>query len=218
MPNPNATPFLKSQEEITDIIISALPAGYLYKNNDGLRQIINGYAKTYFEIAKDIQKIFDDLFTININNQFLDKFLGEYGLPNVIFPSIQNASQAVSAISAMRVARKLASKEDFENFMALLGFTIKFYHNQNTLLDHYIYPYTYPRIYGGIKPKNKITWLVEIVDNSQSKANYGMSHPRYYYNSTSDTVFAKKILDYLKPSYIIFKYIDSSFKELYNIS
>lgn len=215
---PNATPFLKTQEEIRDLMLSALPNGYLYRNNDGLNKILDGFAKSYLQIAKDIQQIFDDLFTINTTNQFLNNFLGEYGLPNVIFPSIESPQQAVSAISMMKVARNLNSKEDYQNFMTLLGFEVYFYHYQNTMLDHHIFPYTYPKIFGGVRPKNKLTWLVEIVSKNTSKANFGVSHPRYFYNPTSSTLNAKKILAYLKPDYIIFKNIDADFKALYNLS
>ena len=199
-------------------MLSTFPSGYLYSNNEGLRQIIEGIAQTYCQISKDVQKVFDDLFFINKDNQFLQEFLAEYGLPNIIFPNINNAEQAAFAISMTKQSRLLVSKEDFENFLLLLGYNVKFYHYQNTLIDHYIYPYTYPKIYGGIVPKNKITWLIDIVEGSQSQANYGLPHPIYYFNPLQDTNFVKKVLDYFKPDYIIFKYLNQKTKDFYGIS
>jgi len=215
---PNATPFLGSQDDIAELMLSAFPNGYLYRNNAGLKKIINGFAKSYYEVVKDIQKVFDDLFNINANNQFLDNYLSEYGLPNVIFPDIQNSEQAAFAITAMRVANTLVSENDYINFLALLGLEVKFYHYQNTLLPHHGFPYTLPMILGGVPPKNKLTWLIDVVDESNSQANLGVPAPIYLFNSTADTNFAKKILAYLKPDYIIFKYLDSETKALYGIS
>jgi hypothetical protein len=216
MPNtPNATPYLKSVEEITELMVSSLPQGYLYKNNEGIRQILEGFSKTYFEIAQKIQKAFEDLFEINVDNQFLDKFLGEYGLPNVIFPSIENNEQAVFAISMMRASKDLVSLEDFENFLALLGLNVEFFHYQNSLHDHYFFPYTLPMILGGVAPKNKITWLVYINETFSSEANLGVPTPMILYNSSVNSTYVKNILDYLKPDYIIFKYITKETKDLY---
>lgn len=215
---PNATPFLGSKEEIANLMLSAFPNGYLYRNNDGLKIIINGFAKSYYDVVKDIQQVFDDLFNITKDNQFLDNYLLEYGLPNVVFPDIQNSEQAAFAITAMKTANTLVSEADYVNFLALLGFEVKFYHYQNTLLSHHVFPYVLPIILGGIPPKNKVTWLVDVVDEGSPQANLGISAPIYLFNPTADTDFAKKILAFLKPDYILFKYLDSETKALYGIS
>ena len=214
---PNATPFLKSVDQITELMLSAFPPGYLYRNNKGLREIVSGFAVELLEASKKIQKVSDDYFYITETNGFLDRWLAEYGLPNVIFPDVSTPQKAVFAITMMKVARNLVSKEDYENFMKLIGFDVKFYHYQNTMSKHHLFPYTLPMILGGVPPKNKITWLIYIVNNSQSEANLGLPTPMILRNPSSDINFAKKILDYLKPDYIIFKYITKDFKDLYAI-
>lgn len=215
---PNATPFLKSKEDIANVMLSAFPNGYLYRNNDGLKKIINGFAKSYYDVVKDIQIVFDDYFNITKDSQFLDNFLAEYGLPNIVFPDIENAEQAAFAISSMKMANTLVSENDYVNFLALIGLEVKFYHYQNTLLPHHSFPYTLPMILGGVPPKNKVTWLIDLVAESDSQANLGVPAPIYLFNPSQDTAFAKKILAYLKPDYIIFKYLDSETKTFYGIS
>lgn len=215
---PNATPFIKSKEEIADLMLSAFPNGYLYRNNEGLEKIINGFAKSYYTVVKDIQKVFDDYFNITKSSQFLDNYLGEYGLPNIIFPNIENAEQAAFAISATKIANTLVSETDYVNFLQFIGVEVKFYHYQNTLLPHHSFPYTLPMILGGVPPKNKVTWLVDLVDSSDSQANLGVPAPIYLFNPIQDTGFAKKILAYLKPDYIILKYLDRETKTFYGIS
>lgn len=214
---PNSTPFLNTKEEIKSVLISALPGGYLYKNNEGINQILDGFVEYFYDISKDIRKVVDDLYTINEQSQFLDKYLSQYGLPNVIFPNITNNAQAVLAISGMKVARNLVSKEDYENFLLTLGVEICLYHYQNELIEHTYYPYVYPKIYGGVGPKKKLTWLVDIVENSNSQANYGVPYPRYYYNPSAGSLYAKNVLDYLKPDYILFQYLNAELKALYGI-
>ena len=213
----NSTPFLETKEDILKVLISGLPKGYLYSNNEGINQLLNGFVESYFLIVKDIQKYFNDCFYLNTDNQFLDRFLTEYGLPNVIFSDIQNAEQSVLAITMMRLAKTLKSKEDYINFLALLGINVEFYHYQNTLAEHHYFPYTYPKIYGGIPPKNKLTWLVYINEESTAQSNYPTIYPRLYCNSNSNFNFVKNILDYLKPDYIIFKYITSEEKADFDI-
>lgn len=215
---PNATPFLGSKEDIAELMLSAFPNSYLYRNNDGLKKIINGFAKSYYDVVKDIQDVFDDFFNITKDSQFLDKYLAEYGLPNVIFPDIENSEQAAFAISAMKTVNTLVSETDYVNFLALIGLEVKFHHYQNTLLPHHGFPYVFPMILGGVPPKNKVTWLVDVVDSSDSQANLGVTAPIYLFNPTEDTNFAKKILAYLKPDYIIFRYLDSATKALYGIT
>lgn len=215
---PNATPYLKSEEDVIQIMKTSLPNGYLYSDNDGINKIINGLAVSYYNNIKKIQKHFDDLFTINKDNQYLERFLGEYGLPNVIFPDIENNEQAAFAISAMRQVQYLETKQDYQDFLLLLGVKVNFYHYQNEMLDHHKFPYTLPMILGGVKPKNKITWLVEIIEESAINYNLNKPTPMILYNPQADTLFAKKVLEYLKPDYIIFKYIDAETKSLYGIS
>lgn len=214
---PNSTPFLNTKEEIKSVLISALPGGYLYRNNDGVNQILDGFTNYLYDISEEIRQVVEDFYYIDNDNQFLDRFLAQYSLPNVIFPNIENADQAVLAIAGMKVARDLVSKEDYENFLLTLGVNIRLYHYQNELLEHCLYPYVYPKIYGGVAPKKKITWLVYIVENSDSQANYGVPYPRYYYNSSAGLLYAKNVLDYLKPDYIIFQYINAEIKALYGI-
>lgn len=213
----NATPFLETKEDILKVLLSGLPKGYLYKDNEGVNQLLGGFVESYFLIVKDIQKYFNDYFYLNVNNQFLDRFLSEYGLPNVIFPNIENAEQAVLAITMMKLANTLKSKEDYKTFLFLLGLDVEFYHYQNTLVDHHYFPYTLPMILGGIPPKNKLTWLVYINENSTSQANLGLPTPMILRNPTANTLYAKNILDYLKPDYIIFKYITSEEKADFDI-
>lgn len=215
---PNSTPYLKSVEDVKNLMITSLPNGFLYNENEGINKILQGFATGFFDEAKKIQKHFDDLFTITAQNQYLERFLGEYGLPNVIFPDIANNTQAAFAISAMKQVEYLETKEDYENFLLLLGVRVNFYHYQNTMLDHHKFPYTLPMILGGVPPKNKITWLVEIIESVSSDYNLNKPTPMILYNPSADTLFAKKVLDYLKPDYILFQYIDSETKSLYGIS
>ena len=158
----------------------------------------------------------------------LDEFKLSYEIPYFIskpneyvfnsgFSDIQNAEQSVLAITMMRLAKTLKSKKDYINFLALLGIDVEFYHYQNTLAEHHYFPYTYPKIYGGIPPKNKLTWLVYINEESTAQSNYPTIYPRLYYNSNSNFNFVKNILDYLKPDYIIFKYISSKQKADFDI-
>ena len=217
---PNATPFIKTKEEIVELMLSTFPSGYLYRNNEGLRQIIEGIAQTYYQISKDVQKVFDDLFFINKDNQFLQEFLAEYGLPNIIFPTINNGEQAAFAISMTKQSRLLVSKEDFENFLLLLGYNVKFYH-LNTILENSGFDYSFPISFTeSLGLKDKITWWIYIESGNEITGEYngiGDAFDIDFVESSTNVQFVKNILDYLKPDYIIFQYIDAETKALYGI-
>lgn len=216
----NSTPFIADKDDIVNLMLSALPSGYLYRNNEGIKQIIEGFATGYVETINYINKCFTDLFEINADNQFLDRFLAEYGLPNVIFPIIENNEQAAKAISIMRISKNLVSKEDYINFMALLGYEIEMFHLQETI-ENTTFDYSFPIAFSpSTTYKDKLTWWVLIKTKQQQETdfnNIGDAFPIDFVDTSVDINFAKKILDYIKPDYIIIQYITQSIKETYGL-
>ena len=217
---PNAVPFLKSVDEITELMLSAFPPGYLYRNNKGLREIVSGFAVELLVASKKIQKVSDDYFYITETSAFLDRWLAEYGLPNIIFPDVTAPQKAVFAITMMKVARNLVSKEDYENFMKLIGFDVKFYH-ANATLDNSGFNYSFPLAFSNsVSLKDKITWWIYIPAGSGTTEEYngiGDAFDIDFVPSGNNIQFAKNILDYLKPDYIIFQYITLYTKQLYGL-
>lgn len=209
-------PNVNSLDDYAQLFIRALPDGFLY--NSSLVSFVRGFMSGYQDYYATLNKALDDIFNLDQSNFFLDEFLTMYGLPNVIFPNITNKDQAIYAIAMMRLTSQLISKEDFENFMLLLGFKVTLYSLNNALKDHLIFPYTPPAIPSiSVLGKDLLTYLVYIEGNVGSEINLGVAPPVIPYDSGANITIAKNILEYLKPLYIIFQYISLETKEIFRL-
>lgn len=199
---------LKDIDLLTSTFLSSLPKGYLY--NESLKPFVQGFLFEIQTAAKVIDKGFNDILGTTVDSYFLDEELREYNLPNFIFTDLDTAEKKVFAIQMMKTANTLNSVEDYENFMALLGFNVKFYHNNETI-DGSGFPYTFPASFTySLGKKDKITWLIYIEDKNLTQGDYnglGDAFNIDFVESASDLSFPKNILDYLKPYDIIFQYI-----------
>jgi hypothetical protein len=208
---------LKDKDTLCDLFISSLPEGYLY--NDSLKPFVRGFLDVFSEVAEKIDKITLSYLNPDENSYFLDEFLTEYGLPNFIFPDVSTAEKKVFAISMMRLASTLNSQQDYENFMLSLGYNVKMYH-LSSLIPNSGFPYGFPVVFSGsLTKKDKLTWLVYI-ETSGVSSNYnglGSAFPIQFSPAPSDINFPKKILDFLKPCDIIFKYISLETKNLFGL-
>jgi len=71
-----------------------------------------------------------------------------------------------------------------------------------------------------ISKKDKLTFFVYVEENNQiseSFNNLGDAFPLEFVDISNNTTKVKKILDYIKPWYIKFIYIDFETKNLYNL-
>lgn len=200
--------YFKDIDKFQNLFISSLPSGYLY--NDSLKPFIKGFLEIWQDEAKKLDKAYNDLFIVNEANMFLDEYLSQYNLPNEFFDDVSSTEKKVFAITMMRLANTLESKEDYTNFMLLLGYQVQFYHYQNTVAKHHLIGGLLPMILGGLPEKKKLTWLVFIQDDSPTPSgtgNIGSPLPMVLGGISDRQEYAKKILDYIKPYDIIFKYI-----------
>jgi len=203
------------RSNLDELLISSLPSGYLY--NENLKPFIRGFVDVFNDFYKSLDNDINSLLVIDKNNTLLDYYLVQYGLPNIIFPTLNTIDEKVFAISMMRLVKNLLSKEDFENFILLLGVNIKIYYHNQELSDHYSFPYTFPMILGGVKPKHKLICLIYIEENVNTISNLGIPTPIVLRNPSITTNFVKNVLDFIKPDYMIFQYITTIEKELYGI-
>lgn len=209
-------------DDLTDLFMTALPKGQLYGGDETFRSFVKGLLTPFKTYLDKTQSAIRDQFTIDEENEYLDENLVMYGLPNVIFPSFSSNAEKAFAISMMKAARNLKSKADFENFMLALGIEVKFYQLNVELKDHLGFGYGFPAAFSpATTTKNKLTYLIwvnesqETVDNIQ---NLGNAFPIQFTQVPNNLLEVKKILDYLKPGYLIFQYINTNIKNLYNLA
>ena len=216
---------LKENKEINDFTLSRaslLPEGLIYDlpENSNLfkvyKSLLSGHRDFYFVL----EKVLNNLFEINADNYFLDEFLQKYNLPNVIFPEIKSKEQAIFAIQAMKLVPYLLSKEDFENFLSILGFQVKIY-NSSVLREFLSFNYRFPISFSNsITSKDKTTFIVYVEQgdqNYQEFNNIGNAFPIQFVNIQNNLSKVKKILEFIKPLYIKFIFIDKTTKNLYNL-
>ena len=209
----------KDIDKYADFFVNALPDGYLY--NASLKNFIKGFLGDYQEYYTQFETAINDLFILSPSSIYLDEFKIMYGLPNILFPDIKTADQAVFAISMMKLSRTLISKEDYENFMLLLGLPTTFYSLNNSLLEHEGFDYGFPITFSpSISTKDKLTLLVYVQESGEDLGdfnNIGDAFDLDFVASPNKSQEAKKILDFLKPDYLLFEYIDASTKTLYGL-
>lgn len=216
---------IKDKEDIdkfADIFIAGLPDGFLYKGNN-LRNFCKGFLETYQDFYRTLKKSVSDLLIVDETNLFLDEYKTMYGLPNVLFPEINTNEEAAFAISMMKEAQQLISKDDFENFMALLGYNVKFYSYNNNLLENSTFDYSFPISFTeGTTGKDKYTYLIWVEEGESNDPltfnNLGDAFDLDFVESENNLQKVKNILDYLKPDYLIFQYITTYTKELYGLN
>lgn len=207
---------LKDPEELAKSWLRSLPQGYLY--NETLIPFIKSFCESYSNFLKDLNKGINDLFNVTADNTWLEELKAEYGVPNVLFPTINTNDEAALAITAMKISRNLLSKEDFKNFMLLLGYDVEFYHYQNNLLENTKFKYKFPMILGANIRKNKFKYLVYFNEQEQGQgANLNTPLPMILRSSNSRINNVKNILDFIKPDYIIFEYITTQIKTQYGL-
>lgn len=210
---------LKDPEELAKSWLRSLPQGYLY--NETLLPFIKSFCESYSNFLIDLNKGINDLFNVASDNIWLEELKAEYGIPNVLFPSVNTNEEAALAIIAMKISKNLLSKEDFKNFMLLLGYNVEFYHLNNTLIELSGFDYGFPAIFTeSISTKDKLTYLVyiNIPNNSVEEFyNIGDAFDIDFVNASDNVENIKNILDFIKPDYIIFEYITTEIKNLYGL-
>lgn len=220
MPNIDLLKENRDINNLTSLFIRSLPEGYLY--NDSLSDLAKGFVEAYQDFLLTFEKSINDLFYIDETNIFLDEYKVMYGLPNPLFPDIQTKEQAVLAISMMKLSQTLISKEDYENFMLLLGFNVKFYKINANILENATFPYNFPITFSpSTTRKDKLTYWIYVEDsgdNIDPFYNLGDAFPVEFVQSQNNLQQVKKILDFLKPDYLIFKYITLYTKNLYGLN
>ena len=222
MPNIDLLKDSRDIEGITDSIISALPKGFLYES-DELRDFFKGFMGVYQDVMLTIEKSANDLFYLDEDSLYLEEFLVMYGLPNVLFPDIQTKAEAVFAISMMKLSSTLLSKEDYENFLALLGFNVTFYSVNGSVLENQTFNYNFPIAFSNsISYKDKLTYWVYVEEDDSSGIgtdfnNIGDAFDLDFVSSQNKLQEVEKILDFLKPDYLIFQYISLYTKNIYGL-
>lgn len=210
---------LKSPDEVAKMCLNSLPKGYLY--NESLLPFIKGFVENYSQFLIDLNSAINDLLSVDADNMFLDQYKKQYGLPNPIFPAINTNEEAALAINAMKLSKNLLSKEDFENFMLLLGYDVKFYHLNNSLAELSSFDYGFPAVFAeSISSKDKLTYLIYINLNNNISGdfyNIGDAFDLDFVDSADNIENVKNILDFIKPDYIIFEYITLETKNLYGL-
>lgn len=206
-------------DEFANLFIRALPDGFLY--NETLKPYVKGFLTAYQDYLRIINKAIDDLINVDADNYFLEEFKREYGLPNALFPTINTNEEAALAVTMMKKSKHLNSKEDFENFMLLLGHNVTFYLMNEYVKPHIGFNYSFPVAFSNsITGKDKLTYWIYIEgseDETRSFRNIGNAFNIQFSNAGNNTQNAKNILDFIKPDYLIFKYINSTTKTLYGL-
>lgn len=223
MPNIDLLKDNRDIEGITSFFVSCLPQGYLYES-DSIRDFVKGFVGVYRDSMLKLEKSINDLFFLKEDGFFLKEYLVMYGLPNTIFPDITTNQEAVFSISMMKLSQTLISQEDFENFMALLGIKVKFYNLNVETIDHQTFNYAFPITFSNsISFKDKLTYWIYVEEDDTSNQgndnynNLGDAFEVDFISSSNNLQKANKILDYLKPDYLIFKYITLYTKNLYGL-
>lgn len=197
-----------------------LPKGYLYEINQDLNifQILKSFGVEYQDIYKEITKAINSFYIVDENSIWLDELLSTYGLPNVIFPVLSNAKDKALAINMMRYLKTLNSVESYQAFFQLLGYNVSFY-LFGDFQAYFIIPTAIPTGIGGGLPKEKLTYLVYVEENVIQNATEGIpsSIPTPIYAPSDNLSIVRRILDFVKPDFIIFKYITFEERKSYNL-
>lgn len=164
---------LKSNADIdnyADFFINALPKGYLYNSN--LKDFVKGFLGVYQDYYVQFEKAINDLFFLDTTSIYLEEFKVMYGIPNTLFPDVTTANQAVFAISMMKLSKTLISKEDFENFMTLIGIPVTFYRQNSSLIPYIGFNYSFPVAFSNsVATKDKLKYLVYAHDDKIGRAH-----------------------------------------------
>ena len=187
-----------------------VPQGYLYDIKESLDifKLLKSFAVEYQDIYKQIEKNINGFYIVDENSIWLDELMTTYGLPNVIFPVLSNAKDKALAINMMRYIRALNSVESYQTFLQLLGYNVSFY-LFGDLQAYFIIPTAIPTGIGGGLPKHKLTYLVYVQENQNIDGIYDIPTviPTPIYSVSNNLSVVQKILDFIKPDFIIFKYI-----------
>jgi hypothetical protein len=196
--------------------MQGLPKGYLYSisQNTKFFQLLKSFSQQYLELYKQLDVTANSIQSITEQNIFLDDWLTTYGLPNIIFPNLTTTQSKVFAIQVMKTLKILNSVESYEAFFVLLGYEVKFYGFEN-IKDHMLIPYKIPILIGGTLPKNKIKYWVYVKESGSSLSNIPAPIPMPIYNQSNNTTKVKKVLDFIKPDFILIQYINEQFKNLF---
>ena len=197
-----------------------LPKGYLYEVNQDLNifKILKSFSIEYQDIYIEIEKNINGFYIVDESSPWLDELLNTYGLPNIIFPTLSNARDKALAINMMRYLRTLNSIETYKAYCQLLGYNFSFY-LFGDFQEYFIIPTTIPTGIGGGLPKEKLTYLVYVEENIIENVTEGIpsSIPTPIYAPSDNLLIVKRILDFIKPDFIIFKYITFAERESYNL-
>jgi hypothetical protein len=212
---------LPANETLDEFILSRIntfPEGMLYnfRENSNLFKLAKALFSHFRVNYLLLEEIINSINKIDVNNYYLEEYKQMKGLPNVIFPDLKTKEDSVFAINMMSLANELFSRKDFEDFLFLLGYNVKIYKMPPIGFD-YEFPFTFSN---SISKKDKLTFFVyveEIDQAIESFNNLGDAFPIEFVNISDRTAKVKIILDYIKPCYITFIYINLQTKNLYNL-
>lgn len=198
-----------------------LPKGYLYEVNQELNifKILKSLAVEYRDIYIEIEKNINGFYIVDESSPWLDELLSTYGLPNIIFPILSNAKDKALAINMMRYLKALNSVESYQTFFQLLGYNVSFY-LFGDFSQYFIIPTTIPTGIGGGLPKHKLTYLVYVQENQNIDSIYydiPTVIPTPIYSVSNNLSVVQRILDFIKPDFILLKYITFNEKRNYNL-
>ena len=216
---------LKTNRDLEDYTLSragTLPNGLLYNLHpeSNLFKVLKTLFTGYRDVYLTLEKVLNQLYTLNEDNYYLDELLRKYGLPNILFPNINSNKEKVFAIQTMKLVPFLLTKKDFEDFLLLLGYKIIIYPS-TAIKKHKTFNYRFPVTFSNsITKKDKLTFLVYVEENNKSSQefnNIGDAFNIGFVNIENNLEKVKKILEYIKPCYIKFIYINSTIKNFYNL-
>jgi len=195
-----------------------LPKGYLYQQNKdkNLFKILKSFSIEYQDIYKEIDKNINGFYIIDENSIWLDEFATTYGLPNIIFPELETAKDKAFAINMMRYLRTLNDVKSYESFFRMLGLYVSLY-PASDLSDFFIIPTKIPTGIGGGLPKHKLTYWVSVRENAEIENIFDIPTiiPTPIYSVTNNISIVQRILDFIKPDFILFKYLTSFDKKMF---
>lgn len=198
-----------------------LPKGYLYEINESLDifKILKSFSVEYKDIYREIEKNINGFYIVDETSLWLDEFLSIYGLPNIIFPVLLNAKDKALAINMMRYLKTLNSLESYQTFLQFLGYNVSFY-LYGDYQEYFAIPTSIPTGIGGGLPKEKLTYIVYVQENvTDSAATEGIptSIPTPIYSTSDNLLIVRRMLDFIKPDFIIYRYITFEEKASYNL-
>jgi hypothetical protein len=216
---------LTTNRSLEDYVLSratTLPSGLIYNLHpeSNLFKVLKTLFSGHRDIYLILEKVLNGLYTITEDNYYLDELLQKYGLPNILFPTVNSNKEKVFAINTMKLIPFLLTKKDFEDFLLLLGYKIKIYPS-TAIKKHKTFNYRFPVTFSNsITKKDKLTFLVYVEENNKSSQefnNIGDAFNIGFVNIENNLEKVKKILEYIKPCYIKFIYIDATIKNFYNL-